>query len=179
MDRKWLPIIGMCVGGVAVGAQAPPSTLSRDVISAIGCVQLAGADGTTPTTSQGLGPALVLTGARIAPSLGLVEPSSQASQGAPASNEGSQATNSAEPGSGAPPSEARASGADIGSRRDTGLSLAADRGIELDQHVGHRVMVTGRLSSFAAPGGVASASSGQTLTVTKVSVIAPACTPGS
>jgi hypothetical protein len=55
----------------------------------------------------------------------------------------------------------------------------ADRGIDLAEHAGQRVMVTGRLSSFAAPGGVASPSSGQTLTVTTVSVIAPACTTGS
>ena len=63
--------------------------------------------------------------------------------------------------------------------RQDGLLLVADRGVDLAQHRGQRVLVTGRLSSFAAPGGVASMSSGRTLTVTKVSVIAPACTTGS
>ena len=63
--------------------------------------------------------------------------------------------------------------------RDAGLLLAADRAIDLAEHVGQRVIVTGRLSSFAATGGVASTASGQTLTVTKVTLIAPACTAGS
>jgi hypothetical protein len=77
--------------------------------------------------------------------------------------------------------EARASGNDMASTRprDDGLLLVADRGVDLAEHVGHRVLVTGRLSSFASPDGVASTASGRTLTVTKVTLIAPACTPGS
>jgi hypothetical protein len=179
MGRIWMAMTGVCLGGMAVAAQAPTSTMSRDVISAIGCVQPAAADGLAPETGEGIGPGFVLTKARVAPSLGTVESSRRSSPGTPSSNEGSQATNSAEPGSGAPPLEARASGADLATRRDAGLILVADRGIELAQHVGRRVMVTGRLSSFAAPGGVPSPSSGQTLTVTKLSVIAPACTTSS
>jgi hypothetical protein len=74
----------------------------------------------------------------------------------------------------------RASGADIApSRRDASLHLVPDRGVDLAEHVGHRVLVTGRLSSFAAPGGVASTASGRTLTVTTVSMIAPGCAVGS
>ncbi len=63
--------------------------------------------------------------------------------------------------------------------RDNGLLLVADRGINLSEHLGHRILVTGRLASFAAAGGVASTASGRTLTVTTVSMIAPACTTGS
>ena len=103
------------------------------------------------------------------------------SPGTPASSEASEATNTAEPGSGAPPAEARASGNDMASPRprDTALLLTADRGVDLAEHVGKRVMVTGRLSSFASPDGVASTASGRSLTVTKVTLIAPACTAGS
>jgi len=76
---------------------------------------------------------------------------------------------------------ARASGNEKASPhgRDAGLLLAADRAIDLTAHVGQRVMVTGRLSSFAATGGIASTASGQTLTVTKVTLIARSCTAGS
>jgi hypothetical protein len=102
------------------------------------------------------------------------------SPGTPSSSESSQATNTAEPGSGASATEARASGIDITqARRDSGLRLVADRGVDLAQHVGHRVLVTGRLSSFAAPNGVPSTASGRSLTVTKVSLISAGCTVGS
>ena len=77
--------------------------------------------------------------------------------------------------------EARVSGNDEVSPRprNTGLLLAADRGVDLVEHIGHQVKVTGRLSSFAALDGVASTASGRTLTVTKVMQIATACTPES
>jgi hypothetical protein len=70
-------------------------------------------------------------------------------------------------------------GGTTGRAEGAGLLLVADRAVDLAEHVGKRVIVTGRLSSFAAKGGVASTASGQTLTVTKVTLIAPACTAGS
>ena len=156
--------------------------MSRDVVNATGCVQRA----TAAEASEGgqrIHGAFVLRGVRVGPRSGPAErPALPAtSPGTPASNEGSEATNTAEPGSGAPPAEARASGNEMASPRprDAGILLDADRGVDLAAHVGHRVIVTGRLSSFAAPGGVASTVSGQTLTVTKVATIAPACTTGS
>jgi hypothetical protein len=162
-------------------AQLPESTTSRDVVSATGCVERA-----TPAEKTAGGDSLdggfMLRGVKVGPRMGLAERPAlpPTSPGTPASSEGSQATNTAEPGSGAPPREARASGADIaGAQRDSALRLVADRGIELGEHVGHRVLVTGRLSSFAAPGGVPSTASGRTLTVTKVSLISIGCTVGS
>jgi hypothetical protein len=183
--RQWLQAlgVGIVVGGSFASAQAPDSTtMSREVVSAIGCVQRA-----TPAEASAGGQrsdgTFVLRGARIGGATSRAKgPALPAtSPGTPASSEGSEATNTAEPGSGAPPVEARASGNDMASPRprDAGLLLAADRGIELAEHVGHRVIVTGRLSSFASPDGVASTASGRTLTVTKVTQIAPACTPGS
>lgn len=180
MNRTWLHIVGAGVfaAGAQIAAQSPESTTSREVISATGCVQLAALEGAAGT-GEGIGPGFVLKGVRVAPSVGLIEAPRAISPGTPSSNEGSEASNTADPGTGAPPVEARASGADIASPRDTGLLLVADRGVDLAAHTGHRVMVTGRLSSFAAAGGVASTSSGRTLTVTKVTQIAPACTTGS
>jgi hypothetical protein len=183
--RQWLQAIGVSVviGGSFASAQAPDSTTtSREVVSAAGCVERA-----TPAEAtaggQRIDGAFVLRGARIGGASTRAErPALPAtSPGTPASSEGSEATNTAEPGSGAPPVEARASGNDMASPRprDAGLLLAADRGIDLAEHVGHRVLLTGRLSSFASPDGVASTASGRTLTVTKVTLIAPACTAGS
>jgi hypothetical protein len=167
--------------GATVSAQLPESTTFRDIVSATGCVQRDTlADGAASGTS--LGGAFTLRGVRLGPSMGLAERPAlpPTSPGTPASSESSQATNTAEPGSGAPPSEARASGTDITqARRDSGLRLVADRGIDLAEHVGHRVLVTGRLSSFAAPDGVASTASGRTLTVTRISLISTGCTAGS
>jgi hypothetical protein len=182
-QQLWQAIgIGVVVGGSLVAAQLPDSTTSREAVSAIGCVRQA-----TPAEAnangQGIDGAFVLRGARIGTSIGLAERPAvpETSPGTPGSTESSQATNTAEPGSGAPPAEARASGNDMASPRprDTGLLLIADRGVDLQAHVGHRVMVNGRLSSFAAPGGVASTASGRTLTVTRVDMIAPACAAGS
>ncbi|MEO5820954.1 MAG: hypothetical protein ABIT71_10635 [Vicinamibacteraceae bacterium] len=180
--RHWRQMVGVAVvvvGGTAASAQSPDSTTSREVISATGCVSRMGADGNAAAVSDGIGAGFVLKGVRIAPSVGLLEVPRTPPTGTPGSNEGTQATNTAEPGSGASAAEAKVSGAEIVPRRDTGLLLVADRGVELAEHIGHRVMVTGRLSSFAAPDGVASAASGRTLTVSKVSMIAPACTTGS
>jgi hypothetical protein len=183
--HQWLQAIGVgiAIGGSVASAQAPdPSTMSREVVSASGCVQRA-----TPAEATAGGEridgAFVLRGARLGGSPVRSErPALPAtSPGTPTSNEGSESTNTAEPGSGAPPVEARASGNDMASPapRDAGLLLAADRSIDLAEHVGHRVIVTGTLSSFASPDGVASTASGRTLTVTKVTLIAPACTAGS
>jgi hypothetical protein len=180
--RQWRAIgVGVVIAGVtAVSAQSPESTMSREVVSATGCVVKAGANGDLAAAAgAAAGAGFVLKGVRIASPAGLVEAPRTPSSGTPSSNEGSEATNTADPGTGAPPAEARASGADIAGRGDTGLLLVPDRGVALADHVGHRVMVTGRLSSFAAPGGVASSASGRTLTVTKVTLIAPACTTGS
>jgi hypothetical protein len=181
--RQWLQAIGVGVVlgviGSGVRAQSPDSTMSREVISATGCVARAGADGSGVAANEGIGAGFVLDGVRIAPSVGLVEAPGMASPATPSSNEGTQATNTVEPGTGAPPQDARPRGADITVKRDNRLLLVAERGVDLAAHVGRRVMVSGRLSSFAAPGGVASASSGRTLTVTRVSLIAPACTTGS
>jgi hypothetical protein len=182
--RQWLQAlgVGVAIGGSFVSAQPPDSTMSREVVSATGCVQRATA-AEAAGGGQGIDGAFVLRGARIGGASGRAErPALPAtSPGTPASSEGSEATNTAEPGSGAPPVEARASGNEMASPhpRDTGLLLAADRGIDLADHVGKRVILTGRLSSFAVKGGVASTASGQTLTVTKVTLIAPACTAGS
>jgi hypothetical protein len=182
--RQWLPALGVAVvvGGSSASAQPVDSTTSREVVSASGCVQRA----TPPEATAGgqrIDGAFVLRGARIGGTASRADrPALPAtSPGTPASSEGSEAANTAEPGSGAPPVEARASGNDMASPRprDDGLLLAADRGIDLAEHVGKRVIVTGRLSSFAATGGVASTASGQTLTVTKVTLVAPACTAGS
>jgi hypothetical protein len=151
-------------------------------VSATGCVQRATAAEAT-AAGQRVDGAFVLRGARIGGTTGRAErPAVPAtSPGTPSSSEGSEAANTAEPGSGAPPAEARASGNEMASPgpRDAGLLLAADRGIDLAEHVGKRVMLTGRLSSFAATDGVASTASGRTLTVTNVTLIAPACTAGS
>ena len=182
--RQWLQAIGVgvVVAGSFASAEQPDSTMSREFVSATGCVQRATAAEAT-AGGQRIDGGFVLTGARIGGTTGRTErpalPST--SPGTPASSEGSEATNTAEPGSGAPPVEARASGNDMASPRprDGGLLLAADRGIDLTEHVGTRVIVTGRLSSFAAPDGVASTASGRTLTVTKVTRIAPGCTAGS
>lgn len=182
--RQWLQVIGVgvVVGGSLLSAQGPDSTMSREVVSATGCVQRASADEATEG-GQRFDGAFVLRGARIGGTAGRsARPTLPAtSPGTPASSEGSEAANTAEPGSGAPPVEARASGNDMASPglRDGGLLLAADRGIDLAEHVGKRVMLTGRLSSFAGTDGVASTASGRTLTVTKVTLIAPACTAGS
>jgi hypothetical protein len=159
-------------------AQSPRSTMSREVLSATGCLRLAAADGASAETGEGIGPGFVLKGVRVAPNVGLVEaPTLPAT---PSSHEGTQATTSAEPGSGAPPADGQAvaPGAPAPAR-DNGFLLVADRGINLSEHLGHRILVTGRLASFAAAGGVASTASGRTLTVTTVSMIAPACTTGS
>ena len=181
--RQWLHTIGVVVVSSAfAAAQAPDSTMSRETVSATGCVQRA-----TPAEAtaggQGTAAAFVLDRAQIGGAAGrTARPALPAtSPGIPTSNEASESTNTAEPGSGAPPVEARASGNDVASTRprDAGLLLVADRGVDLAEHVGHRVLVTGRLSSFASPDGVASTASGRTLTVTKVTLIAPACTPGS
>ena len=182
--RQWLQAIGVgvVVAGALASAQHQDSTMSREVVSATGCVQRAtGAEATAG--GQGIDGGFVLRGARIGGTSGRAErPALPAvSPGTPASTEGSEATNTAEPGSGAPPVEARASGNEMASPRprDAGLLLVADRGIDLAEHVGKRVIVTGGLSSFAGPDGVASTASGRTLTVTKVTLIAPACTAGS
>ena len=181
---QWLQAmgVGVAIGGALVSAQPPDATTSREIVSATGCVQRA-----TPAEAtaggQRIDGAFVLRAARIGGSTGRVErPAPPAtSPGTPASSEGSEATNTAEPGSGAPPAEARASGNEMASpqARDAGLLLDADRAIDLAEYVGKRVMVTGRLSSFAAAGGVAATASGRTLTVTKVTLIAPGCTAGS
>ena len=92
--------------------------MSRDVVSATGCVQRATADEATGRRAAH-DRAFILRDARIGGTTG------------------------------------RAEGA--------GLLVVADRGIDLPEHVGKRVIVTGRLSSFAAKGGVASTASGQTL----------------
>jgi hypothetical protein len=182
--RQWLQAlgVGVVVGGAFASAQHPDSTTSREVVSASGCVQRATAD-EAAAGGQRIDGAFVLRGARIGGTTGRSERPAlpPTSPGTPASSEGSEATNTAEPGSGATPVEARASGNEMASPRprDTGLLLAADRGIDLAEHVGKRVMLTGRLSSFAATDGVASTASGRTLTVTKVTLIAPACTAGS
>ncbi len=161
--------------GATVSAQLPGSTTSRETVSATGCLQretlaekFLGGDS--------LDGAFVLRGVRVGPSMPerpALPPTS------PAGNEGLQATNTAEPGSGAPPSEARPGGTDIAPGRDTALRLVGDRGLDLAEHVGHRVLVTGRLSSFAAPTGGPSTASGRTLTVAKVSLISVGCTVGS
>jgi hypothetical protein len=180
MKTAWLQIIGVGVltTGIAAAAQSPQSTTSREVISATGCVQLAGATG-AEATGEGIGPGFVLKGVRTAPSTGLVQASGSAPTGARASENGLPATNTAGADSAARAGDAGASGPDHRAGRDTGLLLVADRGVDLAGHVGHRVLVTGRLSSFAAAGGIASTSSGRTLTVTRVDLIAPACTTGS
>ena len=111
--RQWLQAIGVgvAIGGSLVSAQPPDSTMSREVVSATGCVQRA-----TPAEAtaggQRIDGAFVLRGARIGGTTGRAErPALPAtSPGTPASSEGSEATNTAEPGSGAPPVEARASG---------------------------------------------------------------------
>jgi hypothetical protein len=184
--RQWLQLfgVGVLVGGSVAGAaqQLPDATTAREVVSATGCVQRADpAD--AAAGGQSLDGGFVLKGVRVGPGAGLAErPAVPATTpGTPASNEGSEAANTAEPGSGAPREEARASGRDIAASRarDGSILLVADRGIDLAAHVGHRVMVTGRLSSFAAPGGVASTATGRTLTVTKLDTIAAACTVGS
>jgi len=142
---RWLQELGLgiVVGGSLASAQALDSTMSREVVSATGCVQRA-----TPAEAtaggQRVDGAFVLRGARIGGASGREE------------------------GLALPPAS-----------RDAGLLLAADRGIDLAEHADKRVIVTGRLSSFAAPDGVASTASGRTLTVTKVTLIAPACTAGS
>jgi hypothetical protein len=164
--------IVVALSGPHLSAQSPNSTMSREVVSATGCVQLASGDG----QGEGLGTALVLKGVRIAPSVGLIEAPRAAPATAPSSQQAQAAQ--AESGSASPTAATRESGADI-APKDSGLLLVADRGVDLATHVGHRVLVTGRLSSFAAAGGVASASSGRTLTVTSVSLIASACTTGS
>ena len=167
--------------GATVSAQLPESTTFRDIISATGCVQReTPADGSTG--GVGLDSAFMLRGVRVGPSMGLAQRPAvpPTSPGTPASSESSQATNTADPGSGAPLSEARASGTDLTqARRDSGLRLIANHGVDLAEHVGHRVLVTGRLSSFAAPNGVPSTASGRTLTVTRVSLISTGCTAGS
>jgi hypothetical protein len=172
--RSWAIGIGFTVAlsGPQLSAQAPNSTMSREVVSATGCVQLASGDG----QGEGLGTALVLKGVRIAPSVGLVEAPRAAPT--PPSSQQAPAAQPADPGTVSPPAATRESGAEI-VPQDRGLLLAADRGVDLARHVGHRVLVTGRLSSFAAAGGVASTTSGRTLTVTSVSLIASACTTGS
>jgi hypothetical protein len=188
--REWLHAIGaglMVSGTLAsapfvTAAQLPDATTSREIVSAIGCVQQATA-AEASAGGQHTDGAFVLRGARVGSSSPRTERPAipPTSPGTPANNEGSEATNTAEPGSGAPPAEARASGNDMASPRprDGGLVLIADRGVDLAAHVGHQVMVTGPLSSFAAAGGVASTSSGRAMTVTKVVFVAPACTPGS
>lgn len=176
--------LGMGLGAAVVlcathlSAQSPSSTMSREVISATGCVRLADGEG----QGQGLGTALVLKGVRIAPSVGLVEAPRTAPVSPSARREEPPAVDPAGPGSGTPPAATSESAADVARPEpgsDPGLLLVADRGVDLATHVGHRVLVTGRLSSFAAPGGEASTASGRTLTVTTVSLISPACTTGS
>jgi hypothetical protein len=177
--RLWRYTIGICAllaSGATASAQSPESTTSREVVSATGCLARTGTDGSGAFAGSGAG--LVLTGVRVAPAVGLVEAPRTAAPGTPSSHEGSQATNTPDVAGSVPSGDAGATSADI-ARRDPGLLLVPDRGVDLDPHVGHRVMVTGRLSSFAAVGGVASASSGRTLTVTRVTLIAPACTTGS
>jgi hypothetical protein len=182
--REWLQAIGVgvAVSGTLVSAQLPDATTSREVVSATGCVQRATA-AEAGAAGQRADGAFVLRGVRVGSGSATAEhlPVPATSPGTPANNEGSEATNTAEPGTGAPPVEARASGNEMASPRprDGGLLLIADRGVDLDAHVGHQVMVTGPLSSFAAAGGVASTSSGRAMTVTKVIFVAPACTPGS
>jgi hypothetical protein len=183
--HRWLSAVGVGVmaSGIAVAAQVPTSTTSREVINATGCVQRAGPDGSGGAAAgDSVGASFVLKGARVGPNSGLRDAPPATSPGTPSSTESTQATNTAEPGSGAPPREALASGAELASPRRAGttlLRMVADRGVDLEEHVGHRVMVTGRLSSFAAPGGIASDESGQSLTVTKVSLISPSCGAGS
>jgi hypothetical protein len=167
--------VAVALSATYLSAQSPSSTMSREVVSATGCLRLAGGEG----QGEGLGTALVLKGVRIAPSVGLVEAPRTAPVTPPSAREGSPVV---DPGSAALPPATRESGADAAPpepRPDPGLLLVADRGVDLATHVGHRVLVTGRLSSFAAPGGEASTSSGRTLTVTSVSLISPACTTGS
>ena len=182
--RQWLQAVGVgvAVAGSIASAQHQDSTMSREVVSATGCVQRA-APAEATAGGQRVDGAFVLRGARIGGATGRSDrPALPATTpGTPASSEGSEATNTAEPGSGAPPAEARASGNDMASPRppDAALLLVADRAIHLAEYVGKRVIVTGRLSSFAAPDGVASMASGRTLTATKVTLVAPACTAGS
>jgi len=170
-------IVGVLASGALVSAQLPDSTTSREVVSATGCLQQATA-AEAAAGGDGLEGAFMLRGMRVGPSTGLAQRPAlpPTSPGSAASSE----TDTAEPARAAAPQAAGASAADIApSRRDSGLRLVGDRGVDLSEHVGHRVLVTGRLSSFAAPGGVASTASGRTLTVTNISLIAPACTVGS
>lgn len=179
--RQWLLSMGagIVLGAAIASAQAPESAGSAGIVSATGCLQRAAA----APNGQGSGGSFVLNGARIGgASGGQDRPAVPAtSPGIPTSNEASESTNTAEPGSGAPPVEARASGNDMASvqSHDRRLPLAADPGVDLAGHVGHRVMVTGRLSSFGSPDGGTAMAPVRTLTVTKVTPIAPACTPGS
>jgi hypothetical protein len=179
--RLWRYTVGICAllaSGATASAQSPESTTSREVVSATGCLARPGIEGSGGAAPAGSAAEFVLTGVRVAPAVGLVEAPRTASPDTPSSHEGSQATNTPDVAGSVPSGDAGATSADI-ARRDPGLLLVPDRGVDLVPHVGHRVMVTGRLSSFAAVGGVASASSGRTLTVTRVTLIAPACTTGS
>src|SRR5690242_17773545 len=92
MRQTWWQIVGVGVvmGGGVLAAQSPQSTTSREVISATGCVQVAGAE---DATGEGIGTGYILKGVRVAPAVGLVEAPRLPPAGTPASNEGSQATN--------------------------------------------------------------------------------------
>ena len=93
--------------GTHLTAQSPSSTMSREVVSATGCVRLAAEDG----QGEGVGTALVLKGVRIAPAAGLVEAprTPRTDTPVPSNQESAQGALTAEPGPSGPPAAGRGS----------------------------------------------------------------------
>jgi hypothetical protein len=131
-------------------------------VTATGCLQRDSASSTasSPSSSAGAGGGFLLKNAKMG--------------GASPSSAGASST---EPTSRAPGSMSGASGA-----KD--INLMADASVNLSEHVGHQVMVTGRMAPAAAPAESAApsspgASKGGSFTVTKVSMISATCSTGS
>jgi hypothetical protein len=154
----------------------PTTRPSSDVagqVTATGCLQRdsgASSSSTAPSSSAGAGAGgFVLKNAKMGSAGDSTSPSS----------------------AGASPSDpSRPAGSMSGASKD--LRLMADSSVNLAEHVGHQVMLTGRMDSSASPSSPSpsaappsssspSASSGKggTFTVTKVSMISATCSPGS
>ena len=134
-------------------------------VTATGCLQR---DSSSPSASQSSSPAagggFVLKNAKMG--------------GESSSSTSSSPASSADPSGRAPGSMSSSASKDV--------QLMADSSVNLSEHIGHQVMITGRMSGGSgAPAdhqpspSSSSATKGGSFTVTKVSMISATCTTGS
>jgi len=155
----------------------PAGRSSNDMagqVTATGCLQRdSSSSSDTSSSASGAGGGFVLKNAKMGGS-----GSSMGSSSAP----GSAGASASDP-------SGRAPGSMSGSRGAKDVNLVADSSVNLAEHVGHQVMITGRMagsgpvdpSSSSTPSSSdhSTAGKGGAFTVAKISMISATCTAGS